>query len=81
MKRLKTAQELTSLAQERLMNVQEVIEDGGQPVLGLAQWHERDEQGCNWNITMVANGVGYEDSVRTIVDELRLSYDLQPANH
>ncbi len=67
----KTAQELTTMAQEPLVSMREVVEDKGQPVLGLAQRHERDEFGCNWNTTVIKNARGDESLVHKIVSELR----------
>lgn len=71
-----TIQAITEAVQARLDVVQEVIDDGAQPVVGDAHWHERDEMGRNWDISFVRNGTAYIDVVRAIVEEMRLKVDV-----
>lgn len=71
-----TIQAITEAVQARLDAVQEVIDDGAQPVVGDAHWHQRDEMGRNWDIGFVCNGTAYIDAVRVIVAEMRLKVDV-----
>ena len=54
--------------------IYEVIDDGTQPIIGDAHWHERDEMGRNWNIRFVRKGTAYIDAVRAIVERMRLEF-------
>lgn len=62
--------------QASVKDIPEVIDDGAQPVVGDAHWHERDEMGRNWDISFVRNGIGYIDTVRAIIEEMRLKIDV-----
>lgn len=46
------------------------------PKVGEPQPHERDATGRNWDVAELRYGVGYMDSFRAIVNELRDTYDL-----
>lgn len=54
-------QEINEAVQASVNEITEVIDDGTQPVVGDAHWHERDEMGRNWNISFVRNGTVYID--------------------
>lgn len=71
-----TIQAITQAVQASVNEIPEVIDDGTQPVVGDAHWHERDEMGRNWNISFVRNGTTYIDAVRVIVEEMRLKIDV-----
>jgi hypothetical protein len=71
-----TIQAITEAVQASVNEIPEVIDDGTQPVVGAAHWHERDEMGRNWNISFVRNGTTYIDAVRVIVEEMRLKIDV-----
>jgi hypothetical protein len=69
-------QAITEAVQASVNEIPEVIDDGTQPVVGDAHWHERDEMGRNWNISFVRNGTVYIDAVKAIVEEMRLKVDV-----
>lgn len=71
-----TIQAITEAVQASVNEIPEVIDDGMQPVVGDAHWHERDEMGRNWNISFVRNGTAYIDSVIAIVEEMRLKVNV-----
>lgn len=71
-----TIQAITEAVQASVNEIPEVIDDATQPVVGDAQWHERDEMGRNWNISFVRNGTAYIDAVRAIIEEMRLKIDV-----
>ncbi len=69
-------QAITDAVQDRVNEIPEVIEDGERPVVGHAHWHERDDMGRNWDISVFRNGSGYVDAFRAIVEEMRLKVDV-----
>ena len=77
----RTAEQLRAMAQVRLNYQREVGQmlaadpDRG-PKVGEVQPHERDAAGRNWDVSELRFGVGYMDTFRTIVNELREKYDL-----
>lgn len=71
-----TIQAITEAVQASVNEIPEVIDDGTQPVVGDAHWHERDEMGRNWDISVFRNGAGYMEAFRVIVEEMRLKVDV-----
>lgn len=72
-----TAQEIRTELQARINQIPEVIEDREQLKAPPPYWHEDDELGCNWNVTVVANSLPYVQQITGIVRELRSIYRLK----
>ena len=66
-----SAEKITQEVQNKVNKIQEVVEDDQCPYVGSATWHEIDDQGCNWNITIVKNASGYISQIEEIIYELR----------
>ena len=52
---------------------------GEAPIVGDPQAHPRDLFERNWDLADLQNGAGLSAAFRSIVDELRLLYDLEQA--
>lgn len=76
MKEVKTANELTCLVQEKLMQIPIVKDDAAFPAASKAYWHERDKEGRNWDINMQREPIGYLDAFKKIKDTIRSKYDI-----
>ena len=72
-----TAAEIQAELQTRIDLIPEVIEDSEQLKAPPPYWHEDDELGCNWNISIVGNSAGYVQQVVGIVGHLRSIYRLK----
>jgi len=75
-KAVKTAAELKRLIQMRMNAMEEVEEDGEQVFAHDVDWHETDDDGCNWNMTGYRGPANYAMEVRAIVNRLRREYRL-----
>lgn len=73
---LKTAAELKHLIQIKMNALEEVEEDGEQVFAHNVDWHEPDEDGCNWNMNGYRGAANYATEVRLIVNRLRREYRL-----
>lgn len=80
-KPVKTAQELNDLVAQLVNQIPELVDDlNNQPNLHVipspVYWHERDEEGCNWNIAGGRNIGPYTTAIVGIVGDLRRKFDI-----
>ena len=71
-----TAQQIHAEVQKQIQQIQEVIEDNVQIKISIPYGHERDEYGCNWNISSINNGSSYLDAIKRIIFNYRLKVDI-----
>lgn len=82
-KPVRTVAQLETLITTRLRKVREVADDlradsSLKVEIKNPYWHERDAEGCNWNIGHVSGTVSpYLAALNLIVTELRQSFDIQ----
>ena len=73
---VKTAEQLKHLIQIRMNALEEVEDDGEQVYAHNVDWHEPDEEGCNWNMSGYRGPAHYATEIRVIVNRLRREYHL-----
>lgn len=57
--------------QSKVNLIREVVEDNAQVKIGDPHWHEKDDLGNNWNLSVISNGSAYTREISLIIEELR----------
>lgn len=70
------ADQIQAELQQQVNNIQEIREDNATVIVPLPYLHERDELGCNWNISTIRGGNGYMGAIGRIVSIYRMQVDL-----
>lgn len=70
------ANQIQAELQQQVNNIQEIREDNATVIVPLPYLHERDELGCNWNISSIRGGNGYMGAIGRIVSIYRMQVDL-----
>lgn len=70
------AAQIQAELQQQVNNIQEIREDNATAIVPLPYLHERDELGCNWNISSIRGGNGYMGAIGRIVSNYRMQVDL-----
>ena len=70
------ADQIQAELQQQVSNIQEIREDNATVIVPLPYLHERDELGCNWNISTIRGGNGYMGAIGRIVSIYRIQVDL-----
>lgn len=63
----------------RIQQIYDIGEDGVKIRVPVPEPHPRDARGRNWDMTGFDNAIGYEASVRVVVDKVRDEFDLSDA--
>lgn len=70
------ADQIQAELQQQVNNIQEIREDNATVIVPPPYLHERDELGCNWNISTIRGGNGYMGAIGRIVSIYRMQVDL-----
>lgn len=70
------ADQIQAELQHQVNNIQEIREDNASVIVPPPYLHERDEMGCNWNISSIRGGNGYMGAIGRIVSIYRMQVDL-----
>jgi hypothetical protein len=70
------ADQIQAELQHQVNNIQEIREDNASVIVPPPYLHERDEMGCNWNISSIRGGNGYMGAIGRIISIYRMQVDL-----
>jgi hypothetical protein len=71
-----TAAALKRLIQVRMNALADVQDDDEQVFANDVEWHQPDEEGCNWDMNGYRGPAGYASEIRLLVNRLRREYRL-----
>lgn len=69
-------EEIRQHVQHLVNAIPELIEDNVMINVPLPQWHEPDENGCNWDMKSFAGNRDYDHNIRALLEQARQSYHL-----
>ena len=73
---VRTAEEIQTIVEMRVDEIREVREDGDRIGIPVPQWHEPDEDGCNWSMNVLRNPGAHLQAVLFVIAAAQTQFNL-----